>query len=632
MSTVMSTAFMVDSILQDKGEPAADQNRIGDGASSPITGDHSLASISDSSDEYEEPKDSSSLCDSPRSFHSFQHQQQQHTANDPSSNNNNHGGDSVGSGAEYEFRCEKCGYGEYVTPKQTILKESTKPVLKFSVSAILGDKKECVKVRNEFIQPQHLWPYIQQNLIQQNHLANPAFLQHHHHPMSPHSHHHHHHQQHQQQQQQQQSHLGSANGVNVSGPTGSPTAGLGSQHPHHPASHQHTLSNTNATTNSSSNSASESGSLPNSPELQDEATGRLVVAAAALQPRDNKVIAKPLPSRPTPFLHHSLNHPHLHSLLAHCRNPYMPGGPQVFPLPPGQGFPWAHSTRGKPRRGMMRRAVFSDSQRKGLEKRFQLQKYISKPDRKKLAERLGLKDSQVKIWFQNRRMKWRNSKERELLANGGSRDQTLPNKNNPNPDLSDARTDRQSSLSPAPSSPAGPGGHQSEVTMAAGGGSTTTTTAATNGPTTTPSSSPKTTPPMITFKSKFELLKPGADFKYDFEDHSPGAGGRPPPPLAPGNGTGTGRQEGSGSGTNHFGFYPPPSTTTTTATIDRSDALTMRLSPNGVTGGSQQIAGGSVRSSSSASSDPNQGGAGMYYDEYDSGGDSDDSDEEINVT
>lgn len=38
-----------------------------------------------------------------------------------------------------------------------------------------------------------------------------------------------------------------------------------------------------------------------------------------------------------------------------------------------------------------------DSQRKGLEKRFQIQKYISKPDRKKLAERLGLKDSQVSI-------------------------------------------------------------------------------------------------------------------------------------------------------------------------------------------------------------------------------------------
>uniref|UniRef100_T1JEX4 Homeobox domain-containing protein n=1 Tax=Strigamia maritima TaxID=126957 RepID=T1JEX4_STRMM len=66
-------------------------------------------------------------------------------------------------------------------------------------------------------------------------------------------------------------------------------------------------------------------------------------------------------------------------------------------------LPWPAAVRGKPRRVMLRRAVFSD----------------------------------VKIWFQNRRMKWRNSKERELLASGGSRDQTLPNKNNPNPDLSD---------------------------------------------------------------------------------------------------------------------------------------------------------------------------------------------------
>lgn len=47
-------------------------------------------------------------------------------------------------------------------------------------------------------------------------------------------------------------------------------------------------------------------------------------------------------------------------------------------------------------------------------------------------------------------MKWRNSKERELLASGGSREQTLPNKNNPHPDLSDAEADKQklSPLSP----------------------------------------------------------------------------------------------------------------------------------------------------------------------------------------
>ncbi|KAK9886379.1 hypothetical protein WA026_015896, partial [Henosepilachna vigintioctopunctata] len=103
-------------------------------------------------------------------------------------------------------------------------------------------------------------------------------------------------------------------------------------------------------------------------------------------------IAKPVASRP---------HFNPHLLLTHCRpQPYLTvstpsSGAQtaVFPLP--GTFPWAHSGRGKPRRGMMRRAVFSDLQRKGLERRFQIQKYISKPDRKKLAEKLGLKDSQV---------------------------------------------------------------------------------------------------------------------------------------------------------------------------------------------------------------------------------------------
>ncbi|KAF3832990.1 hypothetical protein F7725_026655 [Dissostichus mawsoni] len=117
------------------------------------------------------------------------------------------------------------------------------------------------------------------------------------------------------------------------------------------------------------------------------------------------------------------------------RTPYLPVSSSVIPIP--GTFSWPLAARGKPRRGMLRRAVFSDVQRKALEKMFQKQKYISKPDRKKLASKLGLKDSQVKIWFQNRRMKWRNSKERELLSSGGCREQTLPTKANPHPDLSD---------------------------------------------------------------------------------------------------------------------------------------------------------------------------------------------------
>ena len=41
------------------------------------------------------------------------------------------------------------------------------------------------------------------------------------------------------------------------------------------------------------------------------------------------------------------------------------------------------------------RAVFSHLQRKGLEKRFTIQKYITKPDRRLLAASLGLTDAQV---------------------------------------------------------------------------------------------------------------------------------------------------------------------------------------------------------------------------------------------
>ncbi|XP_016839093.1 H2.0-like homeobox protein isoform X2 [Nasonia vitripennis] len=68
------------------------------------------------------------------------------------------------------------------------------------------------------------------------------------------------------------------------------------------------------------------------------------------------------------------------------------------------------------RRRSWSRAVFSSLQRKGLERRFAIQKYITKPDRRQLAATLGLTDAQVKVWFQNRRMKWRHMKETEKVA------------------------------------------------------------------------------------------------------------------------------------------------------------------------------------------------------------------------
>jgi len=53
------------------------------------------------------------------------------------------------------------------------------------------------------------------------------------------------------------------------------------------------------------------------------------------------------------------------------------------------------------------RPVFSDHQRKTLEDRFQLQHYLNKGERYHLSLCLGLTEHQIKVWFQNRRVKWR---------------------------------------------------------------------------------------------------------------------------------------------------------------------------------------------------------------------------------
>ena len=51
------------------------------------------------------------------------------------------------------------------------------------------------------------------------------------------------------------------------------------------------------------------------------------------------------------------------------------------------------------------RTVFTEKQLEGLETKFAEKKYLSVPDRMELASRLELSETQVKTWFQNRRMK-----------------------------------------------------------------------------------------------------------------------------------------------------------------------------------------------------------------------------------
>ncbi|XP_007949456.1 hematopoietically-expressed homeobox protein HHEX [Orycteropus afer afer] len=82
---------------------------------------------------------------------------------------------------------------------------------------------------------------------------------------------------------------------------------------------------------------------------------------------------------------------------------------------------------------------FSNDQTIELEKKFETQKYLSPPERKRLAKMLQLSERQVKTWFQNRRAKWRrlkqenpqgNKKDLESLDNPCEQRQELTNEQN----------------------------------------------------------------------------------------------------------------------------------------------------------------------------------------------------------
>ncbi|XP_010005467.1 PREDICTED: homeobox protein Nkx-3.1 [Chaetura pelagica] len=74
--------------------------------------------------------------------------------------------------------------------------------------------------------------------------------------------------------------------------------------------------------------------------------------------------------------------------------PHLPGCAPTLPLSPCP-----------PKQPKRSRAAFSHTQVIELERKFSHQKYLSAPERAHLAKNLQLTETQVKIWFQNRRYK-----------------------------------------------------------------------------------------------------------------------------------------------------------------------------------------------------------------------------------